>query len=362
MMTRKKLASRKIALIGAGKIGKLAALLLGKKYDVTVYDINEDRARETASAVCEYGQLDVNHAENLRAALDGKEFVISCCPYFCNEKIALAARDLGLGYNDLSEDIGSGMIIEQIASSATTSFVPHCGLAPGFTQIIANHMVQLYDPATSVAIRVGAIPENPTNALKYNLTWSTDGLINEYGNPCEVLLNGQLRQVQPLEGYERLIIGDVEYEAFNTSGGLGTLARSLTGKVKDLSYKTLRYLGHRDLMKFLMVDLQLNEYREILKQILESAVPTTHQDRVVILISVVGKAGGSLSENTYTKIIPHGEIDGLHWTAIQIATASSLATVVDLCLQGKISKKGFIRQEEIDFKAFSESQYGSVFR
>ncbi len=81
MMTRKKPASRKIALIGAGKIGKLAALLLGKKYDVTVYDIDEERARETANAVCEFGQLDVNDAANLRGALDGKEFVISCCPY-----------------------------------------------------------------------------------------------------------------------------------------------------------------------------------------------------------------------------------------------------------------------------------------
>ena len=361
-MTQKKFASRKIALIGAGKIGKLGALLLGKKYNVTVYDIDEEKAKETAGATSTHGQLDVNHADKLRQALDGKEMVISCCPYYCNEKIALTARDLGLVYCDLSEDISSGASIENIAKSATSPFIPHCGLAPGFAQIIANHMVQRYDPVTSVSIRVGALPENPTNALKYNLTWSTDGLINEYGNPCEILIDGQLRQVQPLEGYERLIIGDVEYEAFNTSGGLGTLARSLNGKVKDLNYKTLRYLGHRDLMKFLMVDLQLNEYREILKQILESAVPTTHQDRVVILVSVVGKVDGSLHENTYTKVIPHGDIDGIHWTAIQIATASSLASVVDISLQGKISKKGLVRQEEIDFEAFTENEFGSVYR
>ena len=359
-MAHKKSKTGKIALIGAGKIGKLAVLLLAKKYDVTVYDIDERRAKESADG--SYGQLDINHAEELRRALEGKELAVSCAPYFCNEKIALAARDLGLSYCDLSEDISSGMAIERIAGGAPTTFIPHCGLAPGFTQIIADHMVQRYEPVTSVSIRVGALPENPTNALKYNLTWSTDGLINEYGNPCEVLIDGRLHQVQPLEGYERLIVGDVEYEAFNTSGGLGTLARSLAGKVKDLNYKTLRYLGHRDLMKFLMVDLQLNEYRGILKQILESAVPTTQQDRVVMLISVVGKVGGSLRENTYTKVIPHGEIDGIHWTAIQIATASSLASVVDLCLQGKISKTGLVRQEEIDFETFIESEYGSVFR
>ena len=115
-------------------------------------------------------------------------------------------------------------------------------------------------------------------------------------------------------------------------------------------------------MKLLMVDLQLYEYREILKHILESAVPTTEQDRVVMLISVVGKTNGSLRQDTYTKVIPHGEVDGIHWTAIQIATASSVAAVVDLCLQGKIQKTGFVRQEEIDFKSFTNSEFGSIFR
>nr|NIO11410.1 saccharopine dehydrogenase family protein [Deltaproteobacteria bacterium] len=223
-------------------------------------------------------------------------------------------------------------------------------------------MVKRYHPVNSVSIRVGALPENPTNALKYNLTWSTDGLINEYCNPCEAIIDGKLRSVQPLEGYERVSIEDVEYEAFNTSGGLGTLARSLEGKVKELNYKTLRYLGHRDLMKFLMVDLQLNEYREILKHILESAVPTTERDRVVMLISVVGRTDGSLRQDTYTKVIPHGTVDGIHWTAIQIATARSVAAVVDLCLNGKIKKTGFVRQEEIDFVSFTDSEYGSIYK
>ncbi len=80
MMTRRKPASRKIALIGAGKIGKLAALLLGKKYDVTVYDINEERARETASAVCEYGQHEMTYSFPFKAALRFSTWLTSSCP------------------------------------------------------------------------------------------------------------------------------------------------------------------------------------------------------------------------------------------------------------------------------------------
>ena len=95
--------------------------------------------------------------------------------------------------------------------------------------------VKVLDEIENVKLRVGALPENPTNALKYNLTWSTDGLINEYGNPCEAIVKGKLKLLQPLEGYERLIIEGVEFEAFNTSGGLGTLARSMESKVKNLN-------------------------------------------------------------------------------------------------------------------------------
>ena len=80
-------------------------------------------------------------------------------------------------------------------------------------------------------MRVGALPLFPSNALKYNLTWSTDGLINEYCNPCQAIHDGQLREVWPLEGLEQFSLDGVEYEAFNTSGGLGTLCETLRGRV-----------------------------------------------------------------------------------------------------------------------------------
>ncbi len=197
-MAKQNRTRKEIALIGAGKIGKLTTRLLQKKYQVTVYDIDKDKAKESAGPKGAHQRLDINQAKELRHALKDKEITISCCPYFCNEKIALAAAEMDVAYCDLSEDVSSGKAIERIAKGASTSIIPHCGLAPGATQIIANNMVERYRPVTSVSIRVGALPENPTNALKYNLTWSTDGLINEYGNPCEAIIDGKLRSVQPL--------------------------------------------------------------------------------------------------------------------------------------------------------------------
>ena len=61
-----------------------------------------------------------------------------------------------------------------------------------------------FDTLDTLSLRVGALPLYPTNALKYNLTWSTDGLINEYCNPCTALVDGELRQLAPLEDLEEL--------------------------------------------------------------------------------------------------------------------------------------------------------------
>ena len=85
-------------------------------------------------------------------------------------------------------------------------------------------------------MRVGALPAFPTNALKYNLTWSVDGLINEYCHPCEAIHEGAMTAMLPLEGLEHFSLDGVEYEAFNTSGGLGTLCETLSGKVRNLDY------------------------------------------------------------------------------------------------------------------------------
>ena len=125
-------------------------------------------------------------------------------------------------------------------------------------------------------MRVGALPEFPTNSLKYNLTWSVDGLINEYCHPCEAVRHGTLNLVQPLEGLEHFSLDGVEYEAFNTSGGLGTLCETWSGRVETLDYKTVRYPGHRDLMKFLLEELRLANDQETLKRIMRDSVPVSY--------------------------------------------------------------------------------------
>ncbi len=350
-----------IALLGAGKIGTMVAQFLTSTgdYSVRVGDAHEASAKTLAARHGAVGQrVDFMSAKELAEFLKGAWAVVSCAPFACNPTIAQAARDAGCHYLDLTEDVAVTKKVMALSEGARTAFVPQCGLAPGFITIVAHSLLREFDSVDTVRMRVGALPRTPSNVLQYNLTWSTDGLVNEYCNPCEAVMNGEVCLVPPLEQVERLHIDGCEYEAFNTSGGLGTLADSLRGTVRNLNYKTIRFPGHAEQMRFLLNDLRYIEHREDLKAVLERAVPGTDDDQVVIFVSVTGQRGGRFMDRTWARTVLSARLDGHHRTAIQITTAAGICAVVDMLKDGTVPTSGFIRQEQIGLDAFLANRFG----
>jgi len=240
--------------------------------------------------------------------------------------------------------------------------MPQCGLAPGFVTIAAHELAKHFDELHNVHMRVGALPKYPSNGLKYNLTWSTHGLINEYCNPCEAIVEGQLMEVPPLEELETFSLDGVAYEAFNTSGGLGTLCDTLAGRVKNLNYRTVRYPGHRDIMKMLLDDLRLRDRRDLLKEIFETSLPITYQDVVLVFINVSGLKDGQLIQESYANKVYNQTINGKLWSAIQITTAAGICAVLDLMVEQKLPQKGFVKQEDVMFEDFIHNRFGQYYR
>ena len=351
-----------VVVLGAGKIWRMVVHLLAKcgDYHVRAGDMDPQSLARLTSYLPDVAarQIDLNSSTTLDEILRRADAVISCAPYHANPLIASRAKELGLHYLDLTEDVGVTRTIIELAQDAGTAFIPQCGLAPGFITIVAMHLIQAMTKVVDLHLRVGALPRYPSNMLKYNLTWSTEGLINEYCNPCDVLLNGKPVQVQPLENVELLNIDGIEYEAFNTSGGLGSLAQTLKGKVRNVNYKSLRYPGHQYLIRFLLDDLQMRDHQQELHAIFERALPTTFQDQVVIFVSATGTYRGRLTENTYARTILHKEIDGQNWSGIQITTAAGVCAVLDLLLQGKLPQRGFVRQEDVAWSDFIHNRFG----
>lgn len=359
-----------ILVIGGGKVGSVVAALLAQvqpepRYRVTVADHSparlEELRRENAHLPITTLVLDVGDAAALRRALDGRAAVLSAAPFHLTVPIAEAARAAGVHYLDLTEDVASTRHIRALAQGARSALIPQCGLAPGFISIVAADLARRFDELDSVRMRVGALPAYPSNALNYNLTWSTEGVINEYCEPCEAIVDGRIASVPALEEREEFSLDGVLYEAFNTSGGLGTLCETLQGRVRTLNYRTIRYPGHAAIMKALLHDLRLKDRREVLKDILENALPSTLQDVVIVFVTVSGLREGHLQQETYARKIYSQVLAGRRRSAIQVTTASSLCAMLDLLLAGRLPQQGFVRQEDVPLGDFLANRYGSVY-
>ncbi len=356
----------RVLILGAGKIGSLISGLLAESgaYEVHLGDVSEIAAQAVVAAhgikALHAHRIDATSAHELDAQLKRHpvDAVISSLPYHCNVAVAEAARRAGIHYFDLTEDVEVTRAVRRIADGATQAFVPQCGLAPGFISIAANELIQHFDELRTVKLRVGALPQHPNNVLKYSLTWSTEGLINEYGNPCEAIVTGRRVESAPLEGLEEIEIDGTLYEAFNTSGGLGSLAETYGERVQSMDYKTMRYPGHCEQMRLLMNDLKLNQDRATLKRILENAVPQTLQDVVVVYAAVTGKQEGELREENYVNKVYPQMIAGRLWSAIQVTTAAGISSVVDLVLNNAKQYQGFVRQEQFSLPSVLSNRFG----
>lgn len=352
-----------ILILGAGKIGKAMAFLLANTgdYQVCLADNHDRFLGEVAELSNVEGLvLDVRDTDALKKILKCHDYVISALPFFLNGDVAKYAADQSVHYFDLTEDVKTARLVREFSLESDRVFIPQCGLAPGFISIVAQGLMCRFEKPYDVHLRVGALPQFPDNALKYNLTWSTDGLINEYCNPCEAIYDGERREVLPLQGLEIFTLDGVNYEAFNTSGGVGSLCETMQGRVRNLNYKTVRYPGHRDMMQMMCKDLRLCERRDVFRDIVEHAIPITQQDVVLIFVTVNGMRDGRLEQETYAKKI-YADVGSGGLSAIQKTTASGLCALVDMHYTNKIAQSGFVKPEAISLEGFLSNRFGAVY-
>jgi saccharopine dehydrogenase-like NADP-dependent oxidoreductase len=342
---------KKVAVVGTGNIGGaiIKMLMATEDYHITAID------KTLPYHVVAHERTSISDMKYLNRYLTDQFAVINAAPHHLTVAIANAASDVGCHYLDLTEDINAAAYIKGLAAyEERVAFIPQCGLAPGFVSILAAELMKPFDTIESVKIRVGALPQSPTNALKYNLTWSTDGLINEYCQPCNVIIDGTKTTVPALEGLEELHIDGVQYEAFNTSGGIGTLTEF--GHVPNMNYKTIRYPGHCQIMKVLLNDLGLRNRRDVLIDIFENSIPRTKEDVVIIHVNVKGYIKNDLVERTIWKKINSNS----DFTAIQLTTAASVCAVLDMLTS--FNMKGFVCQEDINYNSFLSSRFGKIYQ
>jgi len=275
--------------------------------------------------------------------------VINALPFSFNEKIATASRNAKCSYIDFTEDDVMADKVQAIYKDSGLNCAVKCGLAPGFINYIGLELVKKIHNPQSLMVSVGALPkmvsfdpESPESS--YNLSWSVDGLVNEYIRPCRVRDNGTISEVEALSGVETVIIDGLAYEAAHTSGGVGSLINDLPD-VPSVHYKTLRYPGHYAYVKN-VVDTYNGDFGGIKAEFIR-AFPYNDQDVIIVYAKATGsdKSGKQIVRNYSSRF--YG-IDGL--TGIQATTAGSGVAIFEMMLGEKI--KGVINHSDIDFNKF----------
>ncbi|MDX2379402.1 MAG: saccharopine dehydrogenase C-terminal domain-containing protein [Acidimicrobiia bacterium] len=353
------MAIERVAVMGLGKIGLLAAeLLVEAGFDVTGHDA---RTPPEITSDLDTVVTDLADPAAVAGALTGADAVLSCLPYHLNAGLAEVAHGLGIHYFDLTEDVATTARIIELAETADRVMAPQCGLAPGFVGIVAASQIEAFDRCRSIRMRVGALPRHPTGLMGYAFNWSPEGVVNEYLNDCEVIEGGVRKFVSPMEWHETIYVDGTQLEAFTTSGGLGTMCSTYLGRVENLDYKTMRYPGHMRQMNFFFHELLMRDRRELAGEILTNAKPPVDEDIVYIHIAAEGTRDDQLLRQEFVRAYRPIEIAGRQRTAIAWTTASSVAAVIELVRDGVLAKRGFLQQEEIPLEPFLATTSGHRF-
>ncbi len=346
---------RRVAVLGLGGVGELAArLLTDTGFEVTGIDMAAPKGDLPFPVVL----ASAADPAALKSALKDQDAVLSCLPYHLNQDLARLACELGLYYFDLTEDVPTKEVILELAEKSERLMAPQCGLAPGFVGIVGAHLAEQFDEVRSIKLRVGALPQHPTGLLAYSFNWSPEGVVNEYLNDCEVIEDGEHKWVSPMEWVETVHVNGVRLEAFTTSGGLGTMCDTYAGRVENLDYKTMRYPGHASLMNFFFHELLMRDDRELAGRILTNAKPPVDEDVVHVHVSAEGLLKGRLNRREFVRSYYPVEIDGRMWRAIAWTTASSVCAVIEMVSAGTLPDTGFLRQESVSLDEFFKTENG----
>lgn len=343
-------------VLGLGKVGNLVGTLLHNSgFEVTGLDtVARDLSFKTITG-------DVTNTAELTALVKEFDAVVSCLPYSFNIEVARICADSGTHYFDLTEDVPTTNAIIEMSKTAKCLMAPQCGLAPGFIGIVGAHLAAGFDKLRSIELRVGALPQHPRGKMGYAFNWSPEGVVNEYLNDCEVIQNGQRKLVPPMEGLETILIDGLKLEAFTTSGGLGTMCETYADKVDTLNYKTMRYPGHCDLMRFFFEELHMKDRRQEAGEILVHAKPPVNEDFVLVHAAVEGEKNGKLSRDEFVRCYEPERIGDSMYRAISWTTAASLCAVIEMVSKGDLPSEGFLKQEDIPLDKLMATQNGAYY-
>ncbi|MDF2384206.1 saccharopine dehydrogenase NADP-binding domain-containing protein [Nostoc ellipsosporum NOK] len=238
----------KIAVLGAGMVGRAIAADLAAQHTVTSFDISQPNLEllQQAAPNVETRQADLNDYTHYDTLLAPYELVVTAVPGFMGYAVLEAAIRAGKNIVDISffpEDV---LALDALAREMGVTVITDCGVAPGMN----NFIIGRYNEEMTIKealIYVGGLPQHPQPPFLYKAPFSPIDVIEEYTRPARLVEKGEIVVRPALSEREMLSFDGVgELEAFNTDG-LRSLLFTMR-HIPDIKEKTLRYPGHIDLI------------------------------------------------------------------------------------------------------------------
>jgi lysine 6-dehydrogenase len=364
------------AILGAGRQGTAAAYDLavrGDAHEVVVADVDPERAEASADRVNHLSgrtvargiELDVADGSAVGAVLRTVDACLAAASYRLNEGITEAALASRTHLCDLGGHMGvvrRQLAMDGAARQAGVAVVPDCGEAPGLANNLCAHACALLDEVRDLHLYDGGIPRHPRPPWRYELTFSVDGLTNEYDGTTTFVRDGRPVEVACLDPAEDELVdlgppfGTLEALVAATAS---TLPFTLGARVRTFTSKVLRWPGHgarfrsfRDLGLFeespIDVDGTQIVPRELFHALLDPRIRVQEGSPDVVLARVIarGVRHGKPAEATVDLRVDPDE--ALGFTAMQRATGCHAAIVMRLMASGAVAPGARPVEEAVD--------------
>jgi saccharopine dehydrogenase-like NADP-dependent oxidoreductase len=359
---------KKIAVLGAGLVGKTIAADLATAFDVTSADINEEALASLGRQGIKTQRVDVSDAASLRTFVAPFDLVIGAVPGFLGYRTVRAVIEANKNMVDISFFPEDPFSLEDLAKKHGVTVITDCGVAPGMGNIILGYHHRRMN-VHSYECLVGGLPVTREWPYEYKAVFSPIDVIEEYVRPARYVQNGALVVREALSDPELIHVDEVgTLESWN-SDGLRTLIKTMDG-IPNMIEKTLRYPGCIEYLRVLRAS-GFFSYEEIVV----NGVKVRPIDVTAKLLFPKWKLKPGENEFTFMRIRINGDQKGtmtsyeyrvLDYTDQRTGTLSMARTTgytstaaANLVMNGKFSRKGICPPEYI---GEDEDNFHSILR
>jgi lysine 6-dehydrogenase len=370
------------AILGAGRQGTAAAYDLatrGEAREIVMADVDQPLATAAARRVNGLAgrqvargvEVDVTDRKAVGGLLEPLDAGLAAVSYRFNEEVTRAGIEARTHLCDLggSMDVVRRQLdLDEDAREAGICIVPDCGEAPGLANSLTAYAASLLDQVDELHLYDGGIPLHPRPPWRYELTFSIDGLTNEYQGTTTFVREGRPVEVACLDPAEDELVdlgppfGTLEALAAATAS---TLPFTLGRRVRTFTSKVLRWPGHgaqfrsfRDLGLFDEAPIEVDGSpvvpRDVFHALLDPLIRVPEGSPDVVLARVIARGdrdGRPARAEVGLRVDPD---DRLGFTAMQRATGWHAAIVLRLMASGRIPPGARPVEEAVDAREMVE--------